>query len=513
MESKNGGEDRLTSSFKKEINKACMLMGEDPVREIPEKVILDFLEVDGYRAGCLLRDRTLVIDKKLSPRKIKTVLRREAFITLLPKELDDIPHIYDLAWAYATKESNWWNECTSRVVDPSFPLYDVPSLFEGKSEEERISIVRTMLKLLKWALCFGKVEFRDYFCALLSIIRPSVLEFSKSEVKILAALARNPYLSRKELSCETRLSQATISRTLKSLMNKGVVTGPEQVDLSVLRMKGLIVEVESPLPGEQEIICNFPFTYRIYFPLMSQKLIASILLPRESIAEMRKLLERTPLKHRYRLSPMSFQSWWVNPKPVRREEVLEKMASSYRKIRVEELKGEEIRVRLTKTDLAILNLVLQKGRVSASLLEKKGIRSGEDRLRKLRDARIIYKVHYISGIGLGEPLIIQAKLERDESWGLFLSLSRVASLLMAYLEGDFVGAFAIAYVRPEILPEVMRALKMVLKDRLVLLDFLLNAEEASWAIPIEFWNEKRQKFEASLAIKELFKKLSSLERK
>jgi hypothetical protein len=114
---------------------------------------------------------------------------------------------------------------------------------------------------------------------------------------------------------------------------------------------------------------------------------------------------------------------------------------------------------------------------------------------------------------LGEPIIIQAKLARDEFWGFFLSLSKVASLLMAYLEGDFVGAFALAYVRPEIFPEVIRGIKLILKDKLVLLDMLLNAEDASWKIPIQFWNEKRQKFEASSAIKSLLQELIALERK
>ncbi|RLG49728.1 MAG: hypothetical protein DRO00_09640, partial [Thermoproteota archaeon] len=232
MKSQKGddeGFEDLTDSFKKEVERACMLMKENPVRELPERVVLDFLRVKGYRAGCDLGSNVLIVDKKLSSRKIKTVLRREAFITLIPEELDGIPQVYDLAWAYAAKDSSWWRECTSRIIDPSFPLYDAPSLFENMSEEERMRVIRTMLKSLKWASSLGKVSFRDYFALLLSLIRPPTFEFSKSEVRILTALARNPYLSRKELSKETRLSQATISRTLRSLMSKGVVTGPEQV--------------------------------------------------------------------------------------------------------------------------------------------------------------------------------------------------------------------------------------------------------------------------------------------
>jgi len=260
----------LKDLFIKEVEKVSSIMEEDPVRDIPEMVVLDFSKSTGYRAGCSFEGRKLVISKDLAPSQVQTVLRREAFITLLPRELDDVPQVYDLAWAYATEDRSWWERCTSRVSDPSLPVYDAPSLFEGVKGERRVKVLRTMLKALRWASSMGKVEFRDYFALLLSLLRPCVQEFSRSEISVLRALARNPYLSRKELSTETKLSQATISRTLRSLMERKVVVGPEQVDLSILRMKSLILEVDHPTKEEIEALSRFPFTYRTYIPLMSE---------------------------------------------------------------------------------------------------------------------------------------------------------------------------------------------------------------------------------------------------
>ena len=496
---------RLKTLFLEEVERASNLMNMKPVRPLPESVVLVSLPIEkGYRSGVQYVGGEMRVSSELEERRVRQVLRREALLTLYPRELDSLPETIDLAWAYSRADRSWWSACTRRRADPPFPDYDAPKIFSSVDDIEVENVVRAVLHALKMRiLLFGEVDFRSYHEILLAAagaLEPPRL--TGSERAVLEALGRDPYLDRAGLKMVTGLSAASISRALKRLRGLRMIEGPQQVVYGRIGLRSALVEVPPSKSALTRELLRFPFTYSAFLPLEpSAPAYFVLLFPTSHLTQLKAVLSDSAslsLIKRHALST-GFRRLDIRG-------ALEGLASAYDRGPKRSRRPEPVRKpvpRISRQDIELMNLVAAEGRVSISMASSAGIRSAEDRLRRLKEEKVIMEFYTIGGWGLGEPIAVKLDLPESEYLRAFKSLSALGSAVVTYVEGDFTGVWGVVFVDPSSAVAVARALRLAFGDRLAGLSLSTSVPSSSWRIPVELWDEEAQRFRVGPLIERL----------
>ncbi len=502
-----GGRVDLTDEFVREVERASEVMRTSPTRRLPKKVILENLPVDlSYHSGVSYDGDLLQVSAQLPHRRIKQALRREAFYHLMPAELDSVPETMDLAWAYSRADLDWWASCTVIRSGGPLPTYDAPKIFSSLGAGLVESVVRSVLKALRLRTQLGEpINFHSYYellTAASGIMDPPKL--TRSEWLVLEALSKNPYFSRAEMMRETGLSASSISRAIGRLMELRIVEGPQQVNYAKLGLKALLLEVPS---ARHRLISylleEFPFTYSAFTPIdPSAPVYFVVLFPSSEIPLLRKALEGSAL-----VSVIKRQTLKVGPKATDLRSALASMSEAYdsapglsKRFGESEL---EARVRLKEPDIRLLNLIAERMRVSISAARRAGIKSAEYRLRRLREEGVIMEYYLVGGCGLGEPIAVKISGGERDYERLSAALSSVGSVAATYVEGDFTGIWAIVFAAPESALAVARAIRLAFGNMVKGLSVSTSAPASSWRLPVELWDEGRQKFRVGTLIEEI----------
>ncbi len=501
--------DWLHREFRSTVEVASFELGLSPIRPIPEIIELeDFPVGKGYRAGALNRGRSLILSSRLDEKKLSVVLKREAFNLFIPGNLDDLGLIYDLSWAYSGAEVSWWRECTEVVWDPRFPLYNAPETLSPLPRRALLNVLRRILQLVRNLNNVGRhlsrEEYLSIFSEMVGLLEP--IKLSKVQRKVIQELARSPYLNQKELARRIGFTRSAVSKSLSKLASLGILSGPENVILERIGLAGLLAVIPD-LPGMERAFARFPFTYRILRPI-SRGLPSFVMLifPSEGLTHLRRALdgEKVRLARMVRLT-FSYKGAPFNPDADVGRAV--KLLSEGVEFKIRGKREPEI-PKLSRYDLMIVNQVLRRGRVSVSTVRAMGIPSAESRLRRLRELGIIRRLYAIGGFRLGRPISALIKSEQRDFPKISAALGAISTSLSYYVEGDINGTWGILLTSERDVLKVMQSLKIVFGSELAGAIPLLDFSPSYWSIPVELWDEGRNRFRYEQALEQLLSSLS-----
>ncbi len=499
----------LKKEFLVSVRRASEELGVSPVRPIPEKLILeDFPIQRGYRAGALWRGKTLVLSSNLDSKRLLAALKREAFSLLIPADLDKIQVIYDLAWAYSGADLGWWKECTRVIWDPRFPLYDAPEVLSSLPRKKLIEVMRRILHLVRLLWGAGrKINLELYlsiFNEAAGLLEP--VRLSKVQTGVVEELAKNPYLSQRELAARLGFSRSAISKALSKLTSLGILSGPENVVLERIGLAGILTIIVDR-EGMEESLAEFPFTYRILRPISRRSPSLGVLMfPSEGLPRLRSVLAPWRVKlSRILAFTLTFKRSSFEP--------AKDTGNALKKLkevtRFGILGEREFEVpRLTKNDLEIVNYVLKKGRVSVSDVRRMGIPSAESRLRRLRELGIIRKFYSIGGFRLGRPVSLMINCDQNDFPRVSAALGALSTSVAFWVEGDFKGVWAVLLTSVEDISKLTQATKLVFGENLVDIVPLADFSPSYWTLPVDLWDEKNNRFRYEVALEELASHIS-----
>lgn len=471
-----------------------------PLRRIPKRVLLADVEIErNLRSGVKEQGGNLLISRHLTPDKISSVIKREAFILFLPPL--DFPHILDLAWAYSNADPSWWSECTAKVSLFTAPYYHAPSIFLSYSIRERLLLIRSIAKAIR--LLYSKrgsdLRLEDYLL-LVSISRgyPSI-RLTRKEIRVLGSLVfvvKSGDAKLENLVKHTGLSLASVSRALRDLISKRVLHGPYAVVPPRIGLFVYLMELVNPSDKEIRFIEGFPYIYNIY---VSQRDIyyVHLLIPVKYEKIFSKLSGKGLRVGRQVLFSFDIHSLGE----VRPEEVLELMADGYygapdtppswREL----CKGMKPPIKLDKKDLLALSIINDQGKAPRSYLKGIGVPNAAERFARYRENGLVIKGYFPTGVGLGEAIVARFNAPYRDFLRIRGALSKVSSPMMSYTEGALDGITAVIFVNERILGTLVKSLRTLFKDQLIDLEHLLTAGPSNWQIPVELWNEEEQAFE------------------
>ncbi len=473
-----------------EVKKASSVMGVEPLRPPPRAVKWeDFDLMPGYRYGVAIYGDEMKISSKLSKDLVEVILRREAFIHLLPREEEKLPQIIDLAWAYSDPPEDLWRRCFSPPKFSMFQNYEPFRIFSVLSRRRRREVLRSVLLAVRSLSAQGTLDFPAYHYLIKRMSAP-FFKPTPAENKILKVIKKDPYAARDKLRIETGLSPASISRSLNRLRDMGFISGPANVDLSKLGLLTLVITFPNR-KDLREAFMVFPFTYRIFEPLSSKvEAHAFLLIPREALRYV-KSLENLGLG----VFQVIKQKFVLNLSPPKNP--MELLLKAFQ----EEYEDAESKVgvswprrRLSRTDLRILNIALLKGEVKPSLLKELGISSPRYKLRKLRDEGILSHFYTLGVPPSGDDLLMRAELEESRFRGLVEAIGRVSTIIAAYIRGSrWEGFMGCLIPKDHLRGRLIRGLKLLLGDRVTLLEDAIDYL-GEWTIPVHLWDEEKQRF-------------------
>ena len=489
------------SRFKKELNRVVDLIGLPPARRLPVDIVVeDFTPTPG-RCSYLHEDGTLRIPTDYII-WLDVIIRKEALSWLIPPEADSVPQVHDIAWAYAEAPRELWEDCRLKPRD-IFYNYDPISTFSYLSKKSKLKVLKGLVPAIRAAALSGNLTFPIYL-ALLNRFVSYEVELTNSDMKVIDVLSDNPYATREEIRRKGGVSSSSISRSLTKLRKLGYIFGPQNVYLWGL---GLTVLIAS-FPNQKkyrEAFWNFKFTYNMMIPISGGlNAHAYIVLPIKGVPEMEALRDFgveigvvKSTRQRLRLD---------HP-----ENVIESMVKAY----LRDYEGEvadlvevsEPSVRITKQDLRILNLVLLEGKVTSTYLAEKGIKSPKQRLNKLKRAGLIrefYMVEFPKGM---DRIFVKVRRPKEELIRFTETLGSVATTIAQYAEGRGCGAcLAIVSMKPEVKGDLLRGIKLIYGDDLVIADEVLDIHP-SWYLPEELWDESKRAFKWENEVEKLIKSL------
>ncbi len=438
-----------------------------------------------------------------------SALKREAFALLLPPDLDKVPPVFDLAWAYSEADLSWWKECTQVIWDPRFPLYNAPETLSPLPKRKLIEVIGRILHIMRLLWDSGrKISLEVYlsiFNEAAGLLEP--VKLSKVQTRVIEELAKNPYLTQRELAKRLGFSRSAVSKALSKLISLGILSGPENVVLERIGLAGILAIIEDRRKTE-ESLAKFPFTYRILRPISHGLPSFGVLIfPNEGLPHLRSVLG--PIRARLaRILAFTFTYKKSSFKPDGDIKNALKRLSEVTEFRIRGERKFEV-PKLTKNDLEIANYVLQKGRVSVSVVRGMGIPSAEPRLRRLREFGILGKFYSIGGFRLGRPLSVMINCSQNDFPRISAALGALSTSVVFFVEGDFEGVWAVLLTSDEDLPKLIQATKLVFGDDLVDAIPLLDFSPSYWSIPIDLWDERHNRFRYEVALDKLASRLSS----
>lgn len=473
-----------------EIKRASSIMRVEPLRPPPEVVKLeDFDPMPGYRYGVATSGSEMRISSKLSEDLIDLVIRREAFIHLLPSDEEELPQILDLAWAYSEPPEDLWRSCYSAPKYAMFQNYEPFKVFYTLPRKRRREALRRILLAVR-ALSFeGALDFPKFHYLLRRMLAP-FFKPTPADNKILRVLKRDPYASRDKLKRETGLSPASISRSVNRLRNMGFISGPANVDLSRLGLLTLVVT----FPNTRELkeaFMTFPFTYRIFEPISREvEAHAFLLMPREALRYIESL-EDLGLG----VYQVIKQKFILNLSPPK--DPMEPLLEALREEHADVESGVEVswpRRRISREDLRVLNIALLRGEVKPSYLREVGISSPRYKLRKLKEEGILSHFYTLGVPPSGDDLLLRVELEEKQFRRLVEAIGKVSTVIAAYIRGSgWEGFMGSLLPKDHLRGKLIRGLKLLLGDRLTLAEDAIDYL-GEWTIPVHLWDEEKQRF-------------------
>jgi len=472
----------LRERLGEEITRAIRELRLEAVRPRPEEVVFSFRVERPVLDG-----KSLLLPADIPHGWIKYALRQAAFMVLLPET--GVPQVEDLGWVYSEAPRKVWLRYRVKPEGP-FQDYDPISLFSQlNSRQDVIKALRTSVLVIRCAAKRRGLSFPMLMSLVNRIVIPRI-RLCETAKKIMEILSRNPRANLEDFK-GAGLSPSSVSRYMKRLRSLGYLFGPENVNTFKLGLKTVLVSFPN-VKKFRDALIGFPYTYSILIPISSEvKAHAYLVFPAEGLDDLEELRDRGM---EFSTVEQTFQRLNLEP----REDVVERVSeafltscSSGRRAYFTENLPE---VRITREDIRILNCVMECGRVSASFLSKRGIRSAKQRLFRLREYGYIVRV-YLLGFPFGvDKAMIKVMRGLEEMERLGEALGCVASTIVHYVRGDFEGCVALSVVREEIRGKLYKMMKVLYGDDLLIAEDILDIQPG-WRLPEHLWNEEMQSFE------------------
>ncbi len=489
----------ITERFLREIQNIRFLLGESPIRNINKKVVLGRVEGSSCpRLGVIDEGDLIIVDKNLSVDEVDAVIKREAFINFLPEV--DFPQIYDLAWFYSGHLA-LWSKCPSRARLRTLPLYRSPEDFLSINPKNALDVIRSIARSLISLWREGsEITLRKFLELFMAARGYPFIHMSKKEKRVLSSLLyvliHEGEAKIERLSIKSGLSLATVSRAVRDLVNKGIIVGPYVLYLSRLGLSTYLMELRNPRDEEIRFLDEFPFTYSAFIT-SSNIYYVNLLIPHQ-IEPVFENLRGSGIRFgkRIALSFNMMQDPLISP-----ELVLGRMIDGYHfaEETPEELKEldspRKPQISLDKRDLLALKEIEERGRVTRDQLRGMGLPNPAERFSKYRKAGIVVKGYFPTGLGMGEGIVFRINAPFKNFSSVRGAFSRVCSVILSFTEGDLSGVTGVALVSGEMIGPLMRATKIIFRERLELMEPAIATGPSSWQVPVDLWNEEKQEFE------------------
>ncbi len=472
------------AEVEREVERAYRLLGLEIRRSVPKRMrVVEDLPSN----GCTRREGdALLVSAKLAGDVLPYVLAKEAAISLMVPEVDEVPQVHDLAWIYSSAPRELWERCR---IPPGSPFhdYDPYRLFSLVPSKERNKVLGTIIRIVNASARLGNLEFPMYMALLYKIVGSSV-GLSDSDVKLIRIISENPratsdYIRRRGMG------GSSLTKSMGKLRALRMISGPENVDYLKLGLSTLLISFSNRKEC-RKALWRFPYTRSMLVPVSSEiDAYAYLSYPYEGMEDLLSLrnlglvvflVKETLL--RFNFDPVRDPFEAINlATPQEFGEKAEFIATSSPPVRVDEL------------DLDVLNFVLEEGKVSATILTKKGVPEARSRLRKLRGAGIItslYRLTFPMGVEKAIVLVEGGPREMDTLLGV---LGSGGSVMVQHLEGEVSYLMGVLMAPPEIRGDILRVVRTVYGERVLLAEDFVDIEPG-WRLPTDLWDEGSQKF-------------------
>ncbi len=478
----------LLESLLEEVRRIEGFLQVKPARELPEAVELVRLGPE-IHATSSLRGRRLLLSEQLES-ILDKVVRKEALSLFIPREADAVPQVHDLSWIYAEVEASIWKPLRPQ----GFANYDPVRLLSMVSSPR--NVIREVLLLLR---CSSHLSFPLYF----AILRRAVgreLELTRAERSIVSFLSLNPYAEPREIREALKISDATISRSMRKLRDLELLFGPENVDLWKLDLTVVVADFPNRRKYE-DAFWDFPYTYTQMIPISgSSRIHAYLVVPSGALTGLKRLskygvkvgvVKRTLQRLNYEGGSLSSMvRAYVNSVP----------SSPPSRVHV-----TRPPIRLAKEDIRVLNVVMRDGRVSERSLRGE-VRSAKRRLDKLREANIIRR-YYMLGSPLGfSTFLVRVRCDPSEMNRLTEALGSLSTVVTHYVEGEDRYCIAVALAKSEAISDIFFGIKAIYGDELEFAEEVFDIHNL-WLLPEDLWSEERQTFNWERPLEELIDRL------
>lgn len=429
------------------------------------------------------------------------IIKKEAFSLFIPPEADEVPQVHDLAWAYSGAPRDLWESVRVRPPRP-FDNYDPIRLFSLIPRESKLRAIRDTLLYVKASAKRGELSFSLYL-HILSRFLGMEIKLTDVDRKVLNVLSTDPYADAKRIKERAGISEASISRSLRKLRMMGCLFGPENVKLWKL---GLITVVAS-FPNRRryrEAFWRFPFTYTQMIPVSGEARVhAYLVVPRASF---RDLLGLEKIGVELGIAKRTVQRFNFSPPGDPMTAMVRAYLSSGTSEGLRSFQAEPPPIRLSRTDIRVLNHIMREGKATSSSLSKVGVRSAKQRLGKLRSAGIIGN-YYMIGLPIGyEVLLFRISCSYGESDRLASTLASVGTATVSYVEGRRSYCLAFVLSTRELRSGVIRGVRAIYGDGVELAEDVIDVNPM-WLLPEELWDERRQTFSWERPLEELLTEL------
>lgn len=504
--------EEIVGMFAREVENVHSLLNEPLVRKIPRRIILGDVHFSLCPRTFVYEDGDLlIIDRNLKDDEIDAIIKREAFIRFLPEA--DLPQLYDLAWFYSGN-LNLWKKCPSKLVLRTLPMYRAPEYFLSIEPNESLSFLRSVTKsLLHHWRTKGKLDARIYLQILTMARGYPTVHLSKKEMRTLNAIMYtllNGGESKVEnIAMKSNQSAATVSRALKSLLNKGIIVGPYVLYHFRLGLSTYIIELEGPDEEELKFLDTFPFTYSAMVTSRGTYYV-NLLVPLQVEEELKlKKLRGDGIRVGKRIG----WSFDMIPLPPQKPElVLGRMLDAYESSEdtpisaTELLKAQKPPIHLDEKDMLVLKEIEERGRISREEMRIMGIPNPAERFAKYRKFGLVVKGYFPTGLGIGEGVIMRINAPFKDFLRVKKALSSVSSTVIFFTEGGLEGITCLALVSEKLIGPFIRAAKLLFGDSLERIEIASMITPSNWHVPVELWNVEEQRFE--MKVEEFMKAFS-----
>lgn len=483
-----------------EVEAVREFLGVEPARPLPSSIEVVEKPISIHSTSSL-RGRILKISAELI-KLGRRALKKEALSLFIPPEADSVPQVHDIAWVYSGLPRELWMTA-SKPPPRHFSNYDPYYLFSHLRRAARERAIRDILLAVRAAAERGWLDFPSYVAILYRVTSRS-FRLTDSDRRILRALSRDPYASAKEIGRAAEVSEATVSRSTRKLRRLGLLFGPENVNIWKLNLTALVASYPN-VRRYREAFWEFPFTYTQFVPVSgSGDVHAYLVVPSDAAGH---LAELSDFGVEVGVAKAAVQKFNLDPPTNAFSAMVRAYQRSAPAALPSSVEASRPPLRLSRTDLRILNHVLREGQATESALKRMGIKSAKLRLSRLRRADLIRRYYMLGHPAGHETVLIRVFAPLEELSRLVETLASAATTIGHYVEGRGSYCLAVATVRGDLESDLVRGVRAIYGDSLELATGVLTANPL-WLLPVELWDEEEQRFDYRGAVEDLKRRLS-----